>query len=122
MGDSGLSVNITADALEYAEQKFMGLFGKDAASKELAAWFKVLQQTALTQTAWMQCLGMRTPLPFDGIYQPNRILVSPDENELDAESSFAHEDRVSRSIVRGLKQKPITVEEFLKRDQDAVIF
>lgn len=123
MGDLAPSINITADTIEYAEQKFLRLFGKDLESKELANWFKGLQQTALTQTASVHCLGMRNPLPFDSIYQPNRILVSPNENEpVDAESSFAHEDRVSRSILRGLNQKPITVEEFLKRDQDALIF
>jgi hypothetical protein len=120
MGD--LSVKITPEAIEYAEQKFLRLFGKDSESKELANWFKGLQQTALSQTAWVHCLGMRSPLPFESIYQPNRILVSPDESEVDAESSFAHQDRVSRSILRGLNQKPITVEEFLKRDQDALIF
>jgi hypothetical protein len=123
MGDSTPSLNITAEAIEYAEQKFLRLFGQDHESKELANWFKGLQQTALTQTASVHCLGMRNPLPFDSIYQPNRILVSPDENEpVDAESSFAYEDRVSRSILRGLNQKAITVEEFLKRDQDALIF
>ena len=123
MGDSSPSINISADAIEYAEQKFLRLFGKDSESKELANWFKGLQQTALTQTLSVHCLGMRNPLPFDSIYQPNRIFVCPDENEpVDGESSFIHEDRVSRSILRGLKQKPITVEEFLKRDQDALIF
>jgi len=123
MGDSAPSINITADAIEYAEQKFLKLFGQDCESKELANWFKSLQQTACTQTASVYCVGMRSPLPFDSIYQPSRILVSPDENEpVDAESSFAHEDRVSRSILRGLNQKPITVEEFIKRDQDALIF
>jgi hypothetical protein len=123
MGDSAPSINISADAIEYAGQKFLRLFGQDSESKELANWFKGLQQTALTQTASVYCLGMRKPLPFDSIYQPNRISVNPDENDpVDAESSFAYEDRVSRSILRGLKQKPITVEEFLKRDQDALIF
>jgi hypothetical protein len=123
MGDLAPSINISADAIEYAEQKFLRLFGKDHESKELANWFKGLQQTALTQTASVYCLGMRNPLPFDSIYQPNRILVSPDENEpVDTESSFVYGDRVSRSILRGLNQKPVTVEEFLKRDQDALIF
>ena len=121
MGDSGLSIDVTRGAIEYAEQKFLRLIGQDAESKELANWFRSLHQTALSQTAWMPCLGMRDPLPFEGIYQPNRIFVCPDENEVDAEYSFA-QDRVSRSILRGLNQKPITVEEFLKRDQDALIF
>jgi hypothetical protein len=123
MGDSGATINVSADAIEYGLQKFLGLFGKDSESKELADWFKGIQQTALSQTASVCCVGMRKPVPFDSIYQPNRVLVSPDEyDRLDAESSFVHEDRVSRSILRGLKQKPITVEEFLKRDQDALIF
>lgn len=123
MSDSAPSINISADAIEYGVQKFLRLFGQDSESKELANWFKGLQQTALTQTGSVYCLGMRAPLPFDSIYQPNRILVSPDETEpVDQESSFAYGDRVSRSILRGLKQRPITVEEFLKRDQDAPIF
>src|SRR5579863_9965866 len=99
MGDSSPSINITADVLEYAVQKFLGLFGKDCESKELASWFKSLQQTALAQTARVYCVGMRNPLPFDTIYQSNRILVSPDENDpVDEESSFSYGDRVSRSI------------------------
>jgi hypothetical protein len=123
MADSGASINITADALQYAEQKFLGLFGKDAESKELANWFKGLQQTALAQTESVYCIGMRKPVPFDSIYQPNRVLVSSGDDEaVDAESSFAFEDRVSRSILRGMKQKPVTVEQFLTRDQDALIF
>jgi hypothetical protein len=117
------SFNINADAIEFAEQKFLKLFGKDTESKALATWFKGLQQTALAQTANVHCVGMRKPLPFDSIYQPNRILVGPNENEpVDAEFSFTHQDRVSRSILRGLNQKPITVEKFIKRDQDALIF
>jgi hypothetical protein len=112
MGDSAPSINVTADAIEYAVQKFLRLFGQDSESKELANWFKGLQQTALAQTGSVYCLGMRTPLPFDSIYQPNRILVNPDETEpVDQECSFAYEDRASRSILRGLKQKPITVED-----------
>ena len=99
MGDSAPSINITADALQYAEQKFLSLFGQDHESKELANWFRGLQETALAQTSTVHCLGMRSPLPFDSIYQPTRVLVSPDENEpVDAESMFAYGDRVSRSI------------------------
>jgi hypothetical protein len=123
MGDPSPTINISADGLEYAEQKFLKLFGKDQESRELVNWFKGLQQAALTQTANVHCLGMRNPVPFDSIYQPNRILVSPDDDQpVDAGSSFAYEDRVSRSILRGLNQKTITVDEFLMRDQDALIF
>jgi hypothetical protein len=67
MGDSGLTINISADALEYGEQKFLRLFGQDHENKELTNWFRGLQQTALTQTASVRCLGMRNPLTFDSI-------------------------------------------------------
>jgi hypothetical protein len=66
MGD--LSIKITPEAIEYAQQKFLRLFGKDSESTELANWFKGLQQTALSQTAWVHCLGTLKPLPFESIY------------------------------------------------------
>jgi hypothetical protein len=124
MGDSGPSINITADALEYAGQKFLKLFGKDHESIQLASWFKGLQATALTQTATVHCLGMRNPLPFDSIYQPTRLLVGPDEGEMLPKESYAWDDWVSRSILRGraFNEKSVTVDEFLLRDQDALIF
>src|SRR5438093_1507484 len=122
MGDSGVSINL-GDALPYAEQKFLKLFGKDAETVQLAEWFKRLQATALTQTAAVQCLGMRNPLPFDSIYQPTRLIVGPEENDSSTES-YAWDDRVSRSILRGraFNEKSITIDEFLRRDQDALIF
>lgn len=124
MGDSGPSINITADALEYAAQKFLKLFGKDHGSVQLVSWFKGLQETALTQTATVHCLGMRNPLPFDSIYQPTGLLVGPDEGEVLPTDSYAWDDRVSRSILRGraFNEKSITIDEFLRRDQDALIF
>ena len=63
MGDSGASINLSADALEYVQQKFLKLFGKDSETVQLTSWFKGLQETALAQTASMHCLGMRNPLP-----------------------------------------------------------
>jgi hypothetical protein len=124
MSDSGASINISADALEYGLQKFLKLFGKDAESAQLAEWFKGLQATALKQTASVQCLGMRTPLPFHSIYQPTRLIVGPDEGEVLPTESYVWDDRVSRSILRGraFNEKSITIEEFLLRDQDALIF
>jgi hypothetical protein len=125
MGDSVPSINITADALEYAEQKFLRLFGKDHESLQLSSWFKGLQETALTQTSTVHCLGMRSPLPFDSIYQPIRLLVGSDDTDVvTAESAYAWEDRVSRSILRGraFNESSITVNDFLLRDQDALIF
>jgi hypothetical protein len=77
MGDSGLSINVTADALEFVEQKFLKLFGKDYENVELATWFRGLQQTALTQAATVHCLGIRTPLPFDSVYQPHPAAGRP---------------------------------------------
>lgn len=125
MGDPGPSININAETIEYGVQKFLKLFGKDSASVELRNWFKGLQETALTQTAAVHCLGMRKPLPFESVYQPTRLIVGPDESDrLAAESAYVWDDRVSRSILRGraFGEKSITIKDFLQRDQDALVF
>jgi hypothetical protein len=123
MGDQGLSINISADVLEYVEQKFLKQFGKDNDSVRLASWFKGLQQTALKQTSEVHCVGMKSPLAFDKIYQPTRLLVGPEPGEVPSES-YSWGDRVSRSILRGraFNEKSITVDELLQRDHDALIF
>lgn len=112
--------NVSA-ALSRAEAKFLELFGADNDVAELVEWFKRLQDTALTQTAYVQCLGMRKPLPFDSIYQPTRVIVAPDDDTIN--ESYSWGDRVSRSILRGraFGEQPITIDEFLRRDQDALI-
>ncbi len=73
-GSPALATIDLGDALPYAEQKLLKLFGKDDESVQLAEWFKRLQATALTQTAAVRCLGMRNPLPFDSIHQPTRLM------------------------------------------------
>jgi len=64
---------------------------------------------------------MRKPLPFDSIYQPTRVVVAPDDDT--SNESYSWGDRVSRSIVRGraFNEHPITIDQFLQRDQDALI-
>jgi hypothetical protein len=52
-----------------------GLFGKDFASLEAASWLSGLQNTALTQTRAVQCVGMHKPVPFDDIYQPTTLVI-----------------------------------------------
>lgn len=108
-------------ALSLAEAKFRQLFGGDTEDVQLLEWFNRLQATALTQTASVQCLGMRNPLPFDSIYQPTRVIVAPDKET--STGAYSWGDRVSRSILRGraFNEQSITIEEFLRRDQDAVI-
>lgn len=110
-------------ALSCAQQKFLTLFGDKEEDESLAQWFQRLQDTALAQTASVQCLGMRNPLPFDKVYQPTRVIVAGEEDET-AGSSYAYADRMTRSILRGraFTEKSIAVEEFLSRDEDAVIF
>ena len=121
MGDAP-PINLSPELIDYGLQKFLKLFGQDIESKELANWFRGLQETGLTQTSKVRCLGMLTALPFDAIYQPTRILVCPDENEsTDASAEVSYQSAASVSIIRGLKQLPITIDEFLKRDEDAVI-
>jgi hypothetical protein len=117
------AVSIDASALVYLEQRFLKLFGKDAENKELAEWFSGLQKSALIQTAHVQCLGMRNPMPFPDIYQQTRLIVSPDPNTDVHEESFVWNDRMSRSVrrARAFNEQIITVNEFLWRDQDAII-
>lgn len=122
MADSGITFNL-GDSLPYLEQRFLELIGKDAESKELQAWFRRLQTTALTQAASVQCLGMRDPVPFLEIYQPTRLIVSPDQDTATSEESFHFDDKLSRSIrrARAFNEQVISVDEFLCRDQDALI-
>jgi hypothetical protein len=124
MSDDSVNVNVSADTLMYMEQRFLKLFDKDYDSVQLRYWFKDLQTTALMQTASIQCLGMRDPVPFPDIYQPTRLIVGPDPDTIVSEEMFSHADRVSRSIIRGrvFNEKTISVDELLFRDQDALIF
>lgn len=114
--------DIVNAALSKAEEKFLNLFNAESEGDQLTDWFNRLQDTALMQTMSVQCLGMRRPLPFDRIYQPIRLKVPPDEDET-ATESYAHGNRASRSILRGraFSDKSIIIDEFLKRDQDALI-
>jgi len=61
MGDSVPPINVTPELIDYGLQKFLKLFGQDSESKELADWFKGLQETAVAQTSKVHCLGMLTP-------------------------------------------------------------
>jgi hypothetical protein len=112
MGDSGPSVNLSADALDYLGQKFLKLFGKDNESVQRASWFRGLQETALTQTATVHCVSMRKPLSFDSVYQPTRLLVETDEGEVLPTGSYAWDDRVmvrippSEPRLRGYRVAP----------------
>lgn len=122
MGESGINLDL-GSALPYLEQRFLKLFGKDADSTELGEWFKGLQRSALTQTANVQCLGMRDPVPFPDIYQPTRLIVGPDSDTEVHEESFHWDNRLSRSVRRqkAFNDQTIPVDEFLCRDQDAII-
>lgn len=125
MDDSSPSVKITPELIEYGVQKFLKLFGKDYESAELAKWFEGLQGTALTQTSTVHCVGMLNPLPFSQIYQPTRLLVGPDLDDIPAlDSTLAWTDKVSRSMLRSraLNAKVLEIPDFLRRDQDALIF
>lgn len=122
MGDSGVTINI--DCLPYLEQRFLKLFGQDYESRELAAWFTSLQKTAILQTASVQCVGMRRPVAFEDIYQPTRLRLGPETRNLASDESFTHQNKASRSILlaKSLEERSATVEEFLRRDDDAIIF
>ena len=71
----------------------------------------------------MQCLGMRDPVLFSDIYQTTRLIVSPDPDDSTTGDSFHFDNRLSRSTrhARAFDEQLISVDEFLWRDQDAVI-
>jgi hypothetical protein len=50
--------------------------------------------------------------------------VGPEPEESERGESYAYADRVTRSILRGrtFEERAITIKDFLKRDQDALIF
>lgn len=121
MGDAGVSIDV-GSALPYLEQRFLKLFGKDADTTEQKEWFNKLQRSALIQTAHVQCLGMRDPMPFPDIYQPTRLIVGPDPDAV-REEFFVWDDKLSRSVrqARAFNDQITPVDEFLCRDQDAII-
>jgi hypothetical protein len=121
MGDASVNIGL-GDSLPYLEQRFLQLLGKDEASKAAADWFKTLQTTAIAQSERVYCVGMDHPLPFNSIYQPTRLKVKRPPKPK-AESSVP-DGKLNRSSERAqtLEAKTITVEEFLKEDQNAVIY
>lgn len=122
MSDSLPPINISPEAIDYGVQKFLKLFGKDDQSVELADWFRRLQETAMKQCATVHCLGMRTPLAFASIYQPTRLIVAPANDE--ATQRYAWFDKATNSILRAraLRLESVSIDEFVRRDDDALVF
>jgi hypothetical protein len=120
-------ININfGDTLPYLEQKFLGLFGRDAATQELKEWFRKVQTTAIQLTQNIQCVGMRRPVPFESIYQPTHLRLTAMAERFEGEDVRPHEyaNRTARSILaeKAMEEQAVTVEEFLKQDEDAIIF
>jgi hypothetical protein len=122
MGDSGLSINL-GDSLPYLEQRFLEMIGKDAASKEAAAWLSNLQTTAIIQARHVYCVGMHAPLPFESIYQPTRLRVAG-ADEASKSESFYHHDEAIRSMLEGrrLLERSVSTEDFLADSDNAIIY
>lgn len=119
----GFSVKLDlATALPYLEDKAKGIFGKDYASQETAAWLTGLQNTALTQSATVQCVGMHKPVPFDDIYQPTSLVIKGAIQP--RQEMYSYQDRTARSIVASqtLSNRRVDVEKFLTSPEDAIIF
>jgi hypothetical protein len=122
MGDSGLSINL-GDSLPYLEQRFLEMIGKDAASKEAAAWLSTLQTTAVIQVRHVYCVGMHSPLAFESIYQPTRLRVAGADEASNSES-FYHHDEAIRSMLEGrrLLERSVDIDEFLASSDNAIIY
>jgi len=67
---------------------------------------------------------MHRPLPLSQIYQPTRLKVRGLPEKSEQGQSFGPQDRVSRSIAQGyaLQERVVTVREFLKRGENAVVY
>ena len=120
---SGFSIDLDlGSALPYLEEKVKGFFGKDFASQEAASWLTGLQNTALTQSRSVQCIGMHKPVPFEDIYQPTTLVIKGAIQP--QQETYAYQDRVARSMVasRALSSRHVDVERFLESPEDAIIF
>jgi hypothetical protein len=119
----GITISL-GDALPYFEEKFLRLIGKDHETEDLKSWFRSLQTTALEQTAFVKCVGMQRAIPFENIYQPTRLYLGPEAVEKVVSRSYAHHNRVSRSLVaaRMLEERSLTADELLQKDEDAIIY
>lgn len=120
MGD-GVSINL-GDTLPYLETRLLELIGKDQASNELKSWFAVLQQTALVQASSVKCIGMHRPIPLNEIYQPTRLRIK--NLNFEKRQAMPFQDRTSRSIAQAeaLYEHVLSVGEFLKRGENAVVY
>jgi hypothetical protein len=120
MGD-GVTISV-GDALPYLETRFLELIGKDQASNDLKSWFTSLQQTALIQASSVKCIGMHRPIALNEIYQPTRLVVTG--SNVAKLTSMPFQDRTTRSIAQAdaLYEHVFTVDEFLRRGENAVVY
>jgi hypothetical protein len=122
MSDSPINIDL-GSALPWAEEKFRGLFGKDADTLQRKALLKHLHNTAVEMTRFVQCIGMHRPVPFDLIYQPTRLRV---RSGLDISTAlaFGDQNRIAQSIAiaRGQEMNSVLVRDFLEWPESAVIF
>jgi hypothetical protein len=119
----GLSIKLDlGTALPLLEEKAKRLFGKDFASQEAASWIAGLQNTALTQSSSVQCVGMHKPVPFDDIYQPTTLVIKGTAQP--QQETYAYQDHVARSIVasHALSSRRVNIERFLASPDDAIVF
>src|SRR5271157_3858308 len=123
MGEQTFSIDL-GDSLPYFEDRIRAIFGKDAASLDLANWFRQLQSTAAKQTSVVYCVGMHRPVPFESIYQPTRLTIKGRPRRSEDTESYSFVDKAARSIALGLEmdQHSISIPDFMATGEDAVIF
>lgn len=80
-----MSDGITVDlgsALPYLVESVLGWFNHDAESVDWKRTIEHLVKLSTTQAAFVQCVGMSTPVPITKIYQTTRLLHPWKEKEL----------------------------------------
>jgi hypothetical protein len=73
MGD-GITIGL-GDSLPYIVDSVMGLFGRDAASRDWKMRLSELVKLSAQQASMVQCVGMSQPIPIMDIYQRTNVIV-----------------------------------------------
>jgi predicted NACHT family NTPase len=72
MNDVNFSIDLGL-LITYAEDRILGIFGKDVLSSQQKEQLQRLMELAVQRAASVMCIGMDRPIPIEDIYQPTRL-------------------------------------------------
>src|SRR4051812_22489036 len=68
----GLSIDL-GSAIPYVVDRIQAVLGKDPGTVEFKKRVLSHSRKALEHASWIQCVGMRSPVPITSIYQPTHF-------------------------------------------------